>query len=251
MSNAPTPPPDDPSGEIALQRDYYQRTSGEFDKWHLGKSGDIEHVVACDLILGYLMARDPKAALLDIGGGTGRFYRYVRDKHPAAELSLMAIEPSAAQRETAYAAGVPRDKHIEGDATRLAFPDNAFDYATEFGVVHHIKDARTAVREMCRVARKGVFISDSNRYGQGGLMLRIAKQILRRTGTLPLYDRMRNGGKGYIMSDTDGLYYPFSVFDVVDVAREKFPHVHYWTTRPSTSANLVIGAPQVLIFATK
>lgn len=252
MMNKPTPSnANTQSDDVELQRKYYDRTSARFDQWHLGNAGDVEHVVACDLILGYLTVRDPSASLLDIGGGTGRFYRYVRDNHPNSKLQLMAIEPSAAQRDTAYAAGVPREQHIEGDATNIAFGDDTFDYTTEFGVVHHIKDARKAVSEMCRVARKGVFLSDCNRYGQGSLPTRIVKQILRQTGTLPLVDRMRTGGNGYYMSETDGLYFPFSVFDVLDVVRGKFPKIHYWATLPSSSSNLMLGAPQVLVFATK
>jgi ubiquinone/menaquinone biosynthesis C-methylase UbiE len=237
--------------EIELQRQYYERTSPQFDAWHIDNEGDSEHVLACELIVGYLHSRAPEASLLDIGGGTGRFYCYMQDKHPHSKLKLMAIEPSAAQRRVAYAKGVPETNHIEGDATNIAFADNAFDYCTEFGVVHHIMDNRTAVREMCRVASKGVFLSDCNRYGQGTWGQRILKQGLRHTGLWKVFDYFRTSGKGYQFSEADGIYYSFSVFDVLDVVRVKFPKVYVWSTLPVTSPNMYSGAAQVLVFATR
>jgi len=237
--------------EIDRQRQYYERTSPKFDEWHLGHSGDAEHEVACDLIISYLHQRAPKASLLDIGGGTGRFYRYIRDNHPDSTFNLMAIEPSAAQRKIAYCNGVPEARHIEGDATQIQFADDHFDYCTEFGVVHHIKDNRKAVREMCRVARHGVFLSDSNRYGQGTKPARLVKNLARITRTYELANYFRTFGKRYHYSELDGVYYSFSVFDVVDVVREKFPNVYFWPTRPVSNANLLYGAPQVLLVAVK
>lgn len=237
--------------EIEQQRRYYDETSHKFDEWHLGNSGDVEHVLACDLIVAYLARRYPTAKLLDIGGGTGRFYRYVRDNHPDARFDLMAIEPARAQRAMAYKAGVPPERHIEGDATQIQFPDDSFDFCTEFGVVHHIKDHRKAIQEMCRVASKGIFLSDCNKYAQGTPARRFAKRILRATGTWNLMDRVRTKGKGYQFSEGDGIFYSFSIFDVLDIVRQKFPNVHYWTTVPSTGPDLISGAPQVLVFASR
>ncbi len=235
--------------DIQAQRKYYERTSAQFDSLHLGNDGDAEHVLACQLIVAYLNARDPKASLLDIGGGTGRFYRYIRDNHPQSDFNLMAIEPSEAQRRIAYANGVPEDRHIEGDATDICFSDNTFDFCTEFGVLHHIKNNRKAAREMCRVASKGVFLSDCNKYGQGGFHLRLVKQMLRLTGTWDLMDFIRTGGRRYHFSEGDGVFYSFSAFDVLDILREKFPNVNVWPTRPASSPNLYMGTGHVLVVA--
>ena len=58
---------------------------------------------------------------------------------------------------------------IDGNATALTFADNSFDLCVEAGVLHHIKDDQQAVREMCRVASKGVFLSDDNHLGAGSI----------------------------------------------------------------------------------
>lgn len=235
--------------ETDLQRQYYERTSSKFDEMHLGKTGNNEHVLACDLIAAFLQGRDSNAKILDVGGGTGRFYRYLSDRWPNAKFDLIAIEPSEAQRRVAYENGVPEEKHIEGDATNIEFPDNTFDYATEFGVLHHIKNYRQAVREMCRVSAKGIFLSESNRYGQGSLPLRLAKAALWFTGTYGAMDSIRTMGKGYRFSEGDGVFYSFSAFDVLDIVRAKFPNLYAWPTRPVTSSNLFIGCNHVLIAA--
>jgi ubiquinone/menaquinone biosynthesis C-methylase UbiE len=233
--------------EIELQRQYYERTTDKFDEWHI--HGDTEHVLACQSIISFLEPRFPNASILDIGAGTGRFYCYVRDARPGASFKITGLEPSEAQRRTAYNKGVPREQHIAGDATAIAFPDDAFDFCTEFGVLHHIKDHRRAVREMCRVASKGLFLSDSNKYGQGSLPLRLAKQALRLTRTWPLMDYVRTGGRGYQYCEGDGYFYSFSVFDVLDIVREKFPNIYLWPTKPVTSPNLFMGCPYVLVIA--
>lgn len=236
--------------EKRLQLDYYAKTAHRFDAWHLGTEGDVEHLLACQLIVAFLHARDPEATILDVGAGTGRFFRYVRDSHPESRLRIFGIEPSPAQRSVAYAAGVPADRHVDGDATALAFPDDSFDYCTEFGVLHHIKECRRALQEMCRVARKGIFLSDCNRYGQGGRFARAAKYALRRLCLIEIVDLVRTKGRGYFMSHKDGLWFPFSIFDHLDVVRSKFPNIFIWATRPVSGPNLLLGAPQALVVAT-
>src|SRR5262249_22927753 len=148
--------------------------------------------------------RYPDATILDVGAGTGRLFQFFREQN--LEFSIIGIEPSPAQRNIAYKKGVPPDKLIEGDATKLQFPENHFDFCTEFGVLHHIKDNARAVREMCRVASKGVFLSDSNNFGQGRLVSRSIKQSLRHLRLWKLAVTIKTRGKGYNYSDGDGIF---------------------------------------------
>ena len=46
-------------------------------------------------------------------------------------------------------------RFIEGDATRLPFPDGSFDLVWSHGVVHHIPETERAVAEFHRVLRPG------------------------------------------------------------------------------------------------
>lgn len=42
-----------------------------------------------------------------------------------------------------------------GDAASLAFPDNSFDAAFSYGVLHHIPNWQEAVKDIARVSKKG------------------------------------------------------------------------------------------------
>lgn len=58
------------------------------------------------------------------------------------------------------------------NAECLRFPNNAFDGVISVNFVHHAKHPRKCIREMVRVARKTVVISDLNKRG-GDIMDRI------------------------------------------------------------------------------
>lgn len=140
---------------------------------------------------------------------------------------------------------------IAGEATNIHFDRDAFDLCCEFGSLHHIKNNEAAVSEMCRVARLGIFISDSNAYGQGSLATRVVKHVARNLGAFPLLSRLKNGGRDYFISEEDGLSYAYSVLDSVKIVRQKFPQLHFFSTVPVSSSNLGFCAPHLVLLATK
>ena len=78
-------------------------------------------------------------------------------------------------------------------------------------------DANAIVREMLRVARKAVIIIDGNRFGQGGWPVRLLKLGLYRTGLWKIVNYLKTGGKGYLLTEGDGLAYSYSVYDSFDL----------------------------------
>jgi len=102
---------------------------------------------------------------------------------------------------------------IEGDGTDIKFAAGAFDLVCEFGVLHHVPRPEQVVSEMLRVAKVGIFISDSNNFGQGGKLSRSLKQFINLLGLWKVYDYVRTKGKGYQISAGDGLFYSYSVFN--------------------------------------
>lgn len=66
------------------------------------------------------------------------------------ELSDGGVWASAAR-----IAGSPRARLIQGNLLALPFPDQAFDGAYSYGVVHHTIDPEGAVREIARTLRPG------------------------------------------------------------------------------------------------
>jgi hypothetical protein len=71
------------------------------------------------------------------------------------------------------------------------------------------------VREMTRVARRAVYLSDDNRFGVGPYPLRVVKLLLARAGLWRLADRLRTRGRGYRITSHDGLAYSYSVYDTL------------------------------------
>jgi hypothetical protein len=66
---------------------------------------------------------------------------------------------------------------------------------------------------MLRVARRAVFICDSNRFGQGSRIARLTKLALYKTRLWNPYTYLRTRGKGYMITEGDGLAYSYSVYD--------------------------------------
>ncbi len=233
--------------EIAYQRSYYRESSGDYNAAHAGSNA---HYIAGMFLLNIIKTYfKNKSSILDIGAGTGRFQHLCQTLKMSTEV--IGIEPVEALRQVGYTNGIPKERLIHGDATDLGFPDNSFDFVTEFGVLHHIRDSRKVTKEMVRVANKGVFISDSNRYGQGSKKTRIVKAILKHLHLYWLGVFIRTRGKGYIISEGDGLSYSFSLFDIMDVVTAKFPYIYLVATEPTKSTNLEFGCDCGALLALK
>jgi len=205
---------------IDIQRAYYASDAQALDPAE-GVPGS--HDLPISLLLGYLGGQEI-GSLLDVGAGTGRTLSKIRAAHP--NISLRGVEPSPVLRQFSVDRwGLAPDMVMDGDALALPFPDRSFDLVSAFGILHHIKDHARAVSEMARVARKGVFISDANCYGQGGTALRLVKRVLRGLGLWPATTYLRTGGKGYFVSEGDGLYYSYSLIDDLPILNRRFEDV--------------------------
>jgi ubiquinone/menaquinone biosynthesis C-methylase UbiE len=199
--------------DARIQRDYYASTAQHYDALHV--SEDDEHGVA----LRYLtaLAREFELnSILDVGTGTGRAVTYLRRAHPGA--LIVGVEPTVSLLARAQA-----KPDIEGtflasaSGYQLPFADESFDAVCQFGVLHHVKDPNAVVREMTRVASRAVFLSDSNRFGQGSMNARLVKLLLAQFGLWPAANFLKTRGTGYTISDGDGLSYSYSVFDSCDI----------------------------------
>jgi ubiquinone/menaquinone biosynthesis C-methylase UbiE len=102
---------------------------------------------------------------------------------------------------------------VRGSGAALPFADSSFDVVCEFAVLHHVPNRNAVVKEMFRVARKAVLISDSNRFGQGPRAARLIKLGLYKTKLWKAYNYLRTSGKGYRVTEGDGVAYSYSVYD--------------------------------------
>jgi ubiquinone/menaquinone biosynthesis C-methylase UbiE len=230
--------------DITRQRDYYERTAKHYEDMHV--RGDDEHGVALAMFAG--MARKLGAqSVLDIGAGTGRALELLTSDLPGARL--IGIEPVAALREVGYAKGLSPDQLIDGSGEALPFADNSFDFVIETGVLHHVPDPAKVIAEMMRVARLGVMISDSNKFGQGSRPVRMVKSLFDRLGLWRAMIWVQTGGKMSKWSEGDGLYYSYSVFDNVDAIATKFPRRFIANTTALDGHSLRYGAGQLCVIA--
>lgn len=195
---------------------YYERTAGRYDAAHVGERDEhgnaLWHILAYVRMLGL-------GSLLDVGCGTGRAARFFAAECPG--LRVTGSDFSGAQLAQATRNGVPVASLAQASAYALPFRDGAFDAVCAFGLLHHVADPAQAVREMTRVARRAVFISDSNRFGQGRPSVRILKVALHRLGLWGLANLVKTRGKGYLVTEEDGISYSYSVFD-------SYPLLHGW-----------------------
>ncbi|HZL59303.1 MAG TPA: class I SAM-dependent methyltransferase [Stellaceae bacterium] len=233
------------SDEINIQRAYYAATADRYDRMHVGEHD--EHAFALSFMIaaaGYLDIR----SILDVGSGTGRALLKLDEKLPG--VTAIGIEPSPALRRVGHAKGLSETTLIDGDALNLPFADGAFDLVCEFGALHHIPDPSKAVSEMLRVSRKAIFVSDGNNFGQGGALPRFLKQAINAVGLWPLANFIKTRGKGYSVSDGDGLAYSYSVFNDYRRIAKECSSIKMLNTM-NAGPNLYRTAPHVALLGIK
>ena len=197
----------DANQAVQIQRKYYTDTADRYEQMHANEA-DPFGMRFFQAILRLIDAQ----SVLDIGTATGRNLRELKEALP--HLSICGVEPVRALIDQA----IRRDNLIHGPILQakgeaLPFRDASFDVVCEFAVLHHTSRPEAVMKEMLRVARKCVFISDSNRFGQGSKAARLVKLALYKTGLWGIFNYIRTSGKGYLFTEGDGLAYSYSVYD--------------------------------------
>ncbi|MDB6007723.1 MAG: methyltransferase type 11 [Prosthecobacter sp.] len=212
-----------------LQRDYYRATAAEYDASHISAS-EPEHDFALAWLTG-AAAHLGFTSFLDVGAGTGRGVLQLQQHFP--DTRVAGIEPVSELRQKAHEKGVSTSALVEGDACALPFADGEFDCVLALGVMHHLASPRAALREMHRVSRRAVFISDTNNFGCGSLPQRLFSHTLRVLRLWKAFQFIKNGFKPWKNSPGDGVHYSYSLFDDISFLRSLGCDCHLLTTRPS------------------
>ena len=111
---------------------------------------------------------------------------------------------------------IPKKKPlIAGKDAKFKIVKSKFYNKKDFAI------AKKAVSEMLRVTKKGIFISDCNNFGQGSFISRSAKQVINKLGLWKVFDIIKTKGKGYTLSEGDGLAYSYSVFNDYNLIKKK------------------------------
>lgn len=231
-----------------LQARYYAETAADYDDSHV--HGGDEHYRAL-LFISALIRELQIESILDVGAGTGRGVGYFLERHD--ELLVRGVEPVKALVDQAvHRRGLPADVFVEGRGESLPFADRSFDAVCEFAVLHHVREPARVVSELLRVARRAVFLSDDNRFGHGPAPVRLLKLATHRVGLWPLANYVKTRGRGYTVSDGDGVAYSYSVYD-------SLPQLDAWADRivlvPTAGSGFgrvtgpLLTAPRMLVCA--
>lgn len=194
---------------VEIQRTYYTDTAGRYDSMHAHEGATDPGISS--LIQGFIRMLQIRT-VLDVGTATGLGMRRLKQAVP--DLFVCGVEPVSALIEQGIQQGAAAAiSFVRASGEALPFPDASFDAVCEFAVLHHAENPASVVKEMLRVARRAVFICDSNRFGQGSRMARLTKLALYKSGLWGLFNYLRTRGKRYMITEGDGLAYSYSVYD--------------------------------------
>jgi ubiquinone/menaquinone biosynthesis C-methylase UbiE len=228
--------------EINIQREYYERTASKYDKMHDEDLNSFarEIMFASCRHLGI-------RSILDVGSGTGSTLLHAKSQD---RYSVVGIEPVAELRKIGYARGLSSDELTEGDGRDIKFTNDSFDLVCAFSVLHHVRDPHLVISEMLRVAKIAVFICDSNNFGQGSFLSRGLKQLLNSVGLWPTMNYIKTAGRGYSVTEGDGLSYSYSLFNNYRQISRATKRVHIINVSPA-GINPYRTAASVAILAVK
>jgi ubiquinone/menaquinone biosynthesis C-methylase UbiE len=108
-------------------------------------------------------------SVLDVGAGSGELLRvaakWARETDRRAAFVGLELNERSATAILEESREFPELSSVRGDAFRLPFTDGEFDYAICSLFTHHFRDERVVdlLREMSRVAGRGIFVIDLHR----------------------------------------------------------------------------------------
>ncbi len=109
-------------------------------------------------------------SVLDVGAGSGELLRgiavWARARGRRARLTGLELNERSARSIIEESRAFDEIEAVRGDALRLPFATDTFDYAICSLFTHHFRDEPvvSVLREMARVARRRVFVIDLHRH---------------------------------------------------------------------------------------
>ncbi|MGH9872089.1 MAG: methyltransferase domain-containing protein [Pyrinomonadaceae bacterium] len=109
-------------------------------------------------------------SVLDVGAGSGELLRVVaewaRKNGRRAQLTGVELNARSVQAIAERATAFPEITAVRGDAFRLPFVDDQFDYGLCSLFTHHFENAEvvSVLRELRRVSTRGIFVIDLHRH---------------------------------------------------------------------------------------
>ncbi len=105
-------------------------------------------------------------SVLDVGAGSGELLRvaakWARETDRKASLVGLELNARSVKSIIEESREFPEISSVQADGFAIPYSDNAFDYVFQSLTLHHFDDegAANILREMNRVARRGLFVID-------------------------------------------------------------------------------------------
>ena len=228
---------------------YYDETAESYDELH-GGGKDLEHIRALQRSWP-ILSRLSVTSVVDVGCGTGRSMLWLKQEMPT--LQLIGVDPS--EKLLAIARKRLPDSKLEvGSGEQLPLQDNSVDLALATGIMHHVDRPVEVIREMFRVAKKGVLISDHNNFAFGGTVTRRARLWLYASGLLGFATFVKQGFRRQGYSEEDGWWYPYSLLNNFPLIAELSSEQYIIPTtpiRPMNMNNMLLTQSHLAILAVK
>jgi SAM-dependent methyltransferase len=194
--------------------------------------------------------------VLDVGCGTGRAIVALRQSNP--DVTICGCDLSTDLLREAVRKGRPEVQCA--NSYRLPYRDGAFDLVIETGVLHHVAKPELMIREMLRVSRFGIAISDSNMYADAnplgifgmGIVGAGIWMMVCRSGLWKLIKRAVMGHT-HSYSSGDGIFYVYSVFDALKQLSENCHEIYVVPLAGNARRNSIplLAATHCLVVAMK
>ena len=108
-------------------------------------------------------------SVLDVGAGSGELLRvmaqWANETNRGARLVGLELNERSAKEIVEGSQQYPQISSVRGDAFRVPFRDQQFEYVTCSLFTHHFRDPQVVdlLQEMARVARRKIFVIDLHR----------------------------------------------------------------------------------------
>jgi ubiquinone/menaquinone biosynthesis C-methylase UbiE len=187
--------------------EYYNQTSDSYESNHVCSND--EHFNALEYSFPLIESLNINS-ILDVGCGTGRALKWVQQR--ISDITLIGIDPSPDLLLKAKES-LPNVSFHEGTGEKLPFSDNSIDFVIATGIMHHVDDPEMCIREMFRVCRKAILISDHNNFAFGSILTRRIRLTLFALSLLKIFTFVKQGFKKKGYSEEDGYWYAYSLIN--------------------------------------
>ncbi|MEE2657482.1 MAG: methyltransferase domain-containing protein [Candidatus Latescibacterota bacterium] len=140
----------------------WTRFHSQDESWRTRLLGDLSTAFAIPRYVDLFFetfGEDRALTFLEVGAGNGEVPRRVLDRDPecVSRYTTSEIFPEGAR--WLRSVGLPS---LSSDALHLPFRDRSFDAVISYDVLHHVSDPFLMAREMARVSRGRLFLTESN-----------------------------------------------------------------------------------------